>query len=222
MWLMIKKFIIVPTAILLTTAANVYADSGFYVGVGAGYGSINTSTTNGYSYLDGSSNQSGGSMLGSIYAGYDFSHYVGIQMDYDYIANIQFSSGTNQTTGTQNSFNVNQQMIDLAITGHLPFALFANSLSGISIFGKLGIGYTNVSFSGGAVASGQGLQYVQNLPSFGQSVVPVLGIGAEYGIDSVGIRVEYDYIGTTTVNTSNSNIMNINNNIGLISVFYHF
>lgn len=219
---MIKKFIIVPTAIFLTIAANAYADSGFYVGIGAGYGSISTSTTNGYSYLDGSSNKSGGNMLGSIYAGYDFSHYVGVQMDYDYIANIQFSSGTNQITGVQNSFNANEQIIDLAITGHLPFALFANSLSGISLFGKLGIGYTNVGFSGGAVGSGQGLSYTQNLPSFAQSIVPILGIGAEYGIDSVGVRVEYNYIGTTTVSTNNSNIMNINNNIGLVSVFYHF
>lgn len=189
-----------------------FAESGFYAGLGAGIANISTATTNSYSYLDGSSNKSGSNMVGSIYAGYDFSRYVGIQFDYDYIANVQFSD-------TGYSFNANQQILDLGITGHLPFGLFANSLSGLSLFGKLAVGYTSVSFSGGYVNNGTS---TQALPTFAQNLVPVIGGGVEYGIKSVGIRLEYDYIGTTTVSNSGQNLMSVNNSIGLLSVFYHF
>ena len=202
--------------------AVVYADSGFYIGAGAGYGSMTASTTNGYNYLDGTSSKNGNNMLGSVYMGYDFSHFVGTQIDYDYIANAQFTSSTSSITGVQNSFSVNEQVIDLAVTGHLPFSVFANSLSGASIFGKLGVGYSIINFSGGTVGSGVNQVFTQSLPTFAQGLVPVLGIGAEYGIGSVGIRLEYNYIGTITVSNGGQNVMNINNSIGLFSAFYHF
>ncbi|MDD3266470.1 MAG: outer membrane beta-barrel protein [Burkholderiales bacterium] len=196
------------------------ADSGLYAGIGAGYGTINTSTTNGFNYVDGASNKNNGNMLGSIYVGYDFSRYLGVQVDYNYIANTQYTTGTDAATGAQGSFSASQQLVDLGITGHLPFELLANSLSGISLFGKAAIGYNTVNFNGGTVRTSTG--YQQNLPGTAQSMVPVIGGGVEYGISSVGIRLEYDYIGNTSVNVNNQNLMNVNNNIYLISALYHF
>lgn len=207
-------------ALLSFATQFAYADSGLYAGIGAGYGTINTSTTNGFKYADGANNKNNGNMLGSIYLGYDFSRYVGIQLDYNYIANTQYTTGTDATTGVQGSFSASQQLIDLGITGHLPFELFANSLSGISLFGKAAIGYNTVNFNGGTVQTSP--TYTQNLPGSAQSMVPIIGGGVEYGIGSVGIRLEYDYIGNTSVNVNSQNLMNVNNNIYLISALYHF
>lgn len=201
--------------------ASSYADSGLYVGLGAGYGSIYTNTTNGYTYLDGSSSKNGGNMAGGLYVGYDFNRYLGLQFDYDYIANIQYSSSS--VNGINGSFNANQQILDLGITGHLPFDIFTNNLSGLSLFAKLAVGYTTTSFSGGYLdSSGQSLAGIQAMPTFAQSVVPVIGVGVEYGIDSVGARLEYDYIGNTNVTNNGVNMMNLSNDLILLSVMYHF
>lgn len=200
-----------------------YADSGTYIGISAGYGTTNSSATNGFSFSDGTGNKSGGSMAGGVFVGYDFNRYLGVQADYDYIANVNYTTGGNALTGAQSSINANQQILDLGIVGHLPFGLFANSLSGLSIFGKLAMGYTTTSFNGGTMISNgsSGLNAVQ-LPNNASSFVPVFGLGAEYGWSSVGIRAEYDYIGDTVVTNNNQTLMNVNNGLMLLSVFYHF
>lgn len=210
-------------ALLSIIGVTAFADSGAYVGVSAGYGTINSSTTNGFSFVDGAGSKSGGTMAGGIFAGYDFNRYLGIQADYDYIANVNYSTGNNPLTGTQGSINASQQILDLGIVGHLPFGLFANALSGLSIFGKLAVGYTTTSFDGGTVVStGSAGQNSVSVPSNASSMVPVLGLGAEYGWNTVGLRAEYDYIGNTTVTNNSQTLMNTNNGLVLLSVFYHF
>lgn len=198
------------------------ADSGLYVGVGAGYGTTTATTTSGLNYANGSSSQSGGNMAGSIYLGYDFSHYVGVQADYSYIANVQYTTGAIPGTSINGAFSANQQLIDLGITGHLPFSLFANSLSGISLFGKLAFGYATTSFNGGELVAPSVPGSYVTIPSSASSLVPVIAGGAEYGIGPVGIRLEYQYVGNSTINTGGQNIMNVNNNLVLLSALYHF
>lgn len=215
-----KKLLVTSFFYILSTYA--LADDGLYVGVGAGYGSINATTINGNSFANDSSSQNGGNAAGGVYVGYDFSHYVGIQADYNYIANVQYSTGYNGITGSNSSFSASQQIIDLGVTGHLPFSLFANALSGISIFGKLALGYSTTSFSGGSLLSQNVAGGSVNLPGSSSTLVPVIGAGAEYGIGSVGIRLEYDYIGSTNVSINNLNSMNVNNNLVLLSALYHF
>ena len=161
-------------------------------------------------------------MAGSIYIGYDFSHYVGIQADYNYLVGSQFNAGGSATPGVSTSFNTTQQLIDLGITGHLPFSLFANALSGISLFGKLAFGYSTVSFNGGTLINNNGAGGTTKLPGSSSSLVPIIGGGAEYGIGPVGIRLEYDYVGNSTVNVGGQNMMNVNNNLVLLSALYHF
>lgn len=207
---------------LVSIISLAHADSGFYVGIGTGYANLTSSTTNGFSYMDGATSKSGSNMLGSVYAGYDFNRYVGMQFDYDYLADVQYTTGTTVNPGVQGSFSANQQILSLGITGHLPFELFANSLAGLSVFGKLAVGVSILNFSGGVVGAGNGLQYTQDLPANAQSMVPVVGFGAEYGMKSVGVRLEYDYIGNTSVSSDNQNLLNVNNSLGLVSVFYHF
>lgn len=216
---MLKKLILITMGTIVSAA---YADSGLYLGVGAGYANQGISTTNGYSYLDGSSSQSGGNMLGSVYLGYDFNHYLGIQSDYFYMADVQYTIGNNLNNGSQGSFTASQQLIDLGITGHLPFGIFANSLSGLSIFGKLALGYSFMNFSGGTVGINGNSSSTQNIPGSSQGLVPVIGGGFEYGIDSAGIRLEYDYIGNTPISNNGQSLMNANNSIFLLSALYHF
>lgn len=213
---------IIFSIILITSSVYAAADNGLYVGVGAGYGTINTSTINGNSFANGSSSQNGGNAAGGVYVGYDFSHYVGIQADYNYIANVQYSTGYNSITGSNSSFSASQQIIDLGVTGHLPFSLFANALSGISVFGKLALGYSTTSFSGGTLLSQNTPSGSVNIPGSASTWVPVIAGGAEYGIGSVGIRLEYEYIGNTNVSINNLNSMNVNNSLVLLSALYHF
>lgn len=211
------------SALLSVIGVAAFADSGTYVGISAGYGTINSSATNGFSFSDGTGNKDGGTMAGGVFVGYDFNRYLGVQADYDYIANVNYTTGGSSVTGAQSSINANQQILDLGVIGHLPFGLFADSLSGLSIFGKLAMGYTTTSFDGGTmVSSGSaGLNTVQ-VPSNASSFVPVVGIGAEYGWSSVGVRAEYDYIGNTVVTNNSQTLMNVNDGLALLSVFYHF
>lgn len=207
---------------LLIISGFSYADSGLYLGVGAGYNMQNTSTTNGFSYLDGASSKSGSNMLGSVYVGYDFNRFIGIQADYDYMANIQYTIGNDLNNGTQGSFSGSQQLLAVGLTGHLPFGIFANPLSGLSLFGKLSLGASFVNFDGGTVGAGTNLSYTQSIPSSSQSLVPVIGGGVEYGIDSAGVRLEYNYVGNTAINNNGQNLMNVNDSIILLSALYHF
>lgn len=215
-----KKILFI--CIIITSATFAFADDGLYVGVGAGYGNINTSTINGNNFANGSNSQSGGNAVGAVYVGYDFSHYVGVQADFDYIANVQHSTGYNSVTGSNSSFSASQQIIDLGVTGHLPFSLFANALSGISVFGKLALGYSTTTFGGGTLLSQNTPSGSVNIPSSASTWVPVIAGGAEYGIGSVGIRLEYEYIGNTNVSINNLNSMNVNNSLVLLSALYHF
>jgi hypothetical protein len=208
---------------LSAVSIPVLAESGLYVGVGAGLGSTTSNSTNGFMFADGASNKSGNTMAGAVYVGYDFSRFAGIQIDYAYLANVSYATGTNPQTGSQGNLSISQQVLDLGITGHLPFGLFANALSGLSIFGKLAVGYTTTSLNGGTVYSNgtQGSNYV-SIPTNANSIVPVLGAGVEYGWNNVGIRAEYDYIGNTNVNSGSQTLMNVSNQLALVSVLYHF
>jgi hypothetical protein len=214
---MLKKLFFILCS---TISACVYADSGLYLGIGTGYATINAKTTNGFSYIDGNSDKSDGNMLGNLFIGYDFSRYVGLQADYYYIASTQYSTGSD-IPGIQGSFTINQQTIALGITGHLPFELFANSLSGLSLFAKLGIGYNTINIDGGTVANPD-QSYIQSLSGYSGGLSPMIGGGVEYGIDNVGLRAEYERIGDITFSRDNQNLLNINNNLYMVSAFYHF
>lgn len=216
---MLKKLIFI-SSILFTNFA--FADSGFYVGVGVGYGSMSNNTVNGYNFLDGGSERSASSTLGSIYAGFDFNRYVGIQADYDYLSSMNFAGGASNNQNFPSSYSATQQVIALGVVGHLPFQLFANSLSGLSIFGRLSVGYSTLDFNGGAIATPSTYDNPQLFPGYAQSLVPLAGLGVEYGVNSVGVRLEYNYIGNTTVNNNDINLINTSNNLGLLSILYHF
>lgn len=199
-----------------------FADAGLYLGVGAGYGTLSTSTVSGFSYLDGGTSKSGSNIIGSIFAGFDFNRYVGIQADYYYLSDIEFSGGSSAKSEYTASYSATQQVIDLGIIGHLPFELFTNALSGFSLFAKAAVGYSTLNFNGGYIGNAPSYTNVQAFPGYSQSLVPVVGLGAEYGYGSVGVRLEYEYIGNTTVNNNSQNLINDNDNVGMLSVLYHF
>lgn len=208
--------------VLLSLAKVTFADAGVYLGVGAGYGNLSTSTVSGFSYMDGGTSKSGSNFLGSIFAGFDFNRYVGIQADYYYLSDIEFGGGSSAVPQYTASYSATQQVIDLGIIGHFPFELFTDSLAGLSIFGKAAVGYSTLNFNGGYIGNAPSYTNIQAFPGFSQSPVPVLGLGVEYGYASVGVRLEYDYIGNTTVNNNSQNLINDSVNLGMLSVLYHF
>lgn len=216
---MFKKITFISSIIFASCS---FADSGLYVGVGVGYGNMSNNTINGYNFLDGGSERSASSTLGSIYAGFDFNRYVGIQADYDYLSSMNFAGGASNNQDYPSSYSASQQVIALGVVGHLPFQLFANSLSGLSVFGRLSVGYSTLDFSGGAIAKPSDYGNPELFPGYAQSLVPLIGAGIEYGINAVGVRLEYNYIGNTTVNNNDINLINTSNNLALLSVLYHF
>jgi hypothetical protein len=135
---------------------------------------------------------------------------------------MNFSGGASNNPTVQSSYSATQQVIALGVVGHVPFQLFANALAGLSVFGRLSVGYSTLNFTGGAIAPPSDYKNLQLFPGYAQSLVPLAGAGIEYGISSVGVRLEYNYIGNTTVNNNDINLINTSNNIGLLSVLYHF
>ncbi len=203
--------------VMLTgSALNTYA-SGLYLGVDSGYGTINTSTTNGYRFTNNTTSQSSGNILAGLIAGFDFNNYIGLELAYNYIASSQYAIGENSSS----NFNVNQQIYDLGITGHFPLGLLGKSLNNFSLFGKAGIGYSNTSFSGGYTIN-RPYSNIVAFPGSSSNFVPVFAAGLEYDIGQIGIQAGYKYAGSNTISNGSQNIATTSNNLYTISLLYHF
>ena len=192
---------------ILTSIAN--AEGGFYVGIGAGYATVANAPQSGYTFnnLSGGT-QSSSNFASTLYGGYDFNRYVGLEIDY----NVAFSGQV------ASSYNVNQQVINGVVVLHLPFGIFANALSGLSIFAKGGVGYSFLGF--GAV--NPSCTTCVNPPSIAAGFIPAFGAGVEYGFTNIGIRGEWNYNGSVTAPNLGSNQVAVSSNIFLLSVLYHF
>ena len=186
-----------------------FAEGGFYTGIGAGYATTVGTVQNPFVFnSNGTTGTQSSSGIGSaIYFGYDFNRYVGIQSDYD----VDF------TTQVASSYSVNQQLLGASMVFHLPFSLFSNSLSGLSIFAKGGLDYDMVGFSGQPNCNN-----CVNPSGSNAGFVPVYGLGVEYGFTNVGYRLEWD--GTGPIMNSNKGVSqtSISSSTVLLSILYHF
>ncbi len=187
-----------------------FAEGGFYAGIGFGYANIANTAQNNFTFNNGSSGtQNGPAPASTLYGGYDFNRYIGIQADY----NVAYSA---QIPGS--SYSVYQQLIGASVLLHLPFGLFSNALSGFSIFVKGGLDYSVFDF--GNVSST--CSTCVNPPGTAYAVVPVYGLGAEYGFGNVGIRGEWNYNSNVMAPNFGSNQVQASSNMYLLSVLYHF
>jgi hypothetical protein len=195
--------------IIAALAATLHADGGFYVGIGAGYAMLANSLQSSYTFnnLSGGT-QSSNNFASTLYGGYDFNRYVGLEVDY----NVAFSGQV------ANAYNVNQQVINGVVVLHLPFGLFANALSGLSIFAKGGLGYSSLGFGG----VNPSCTNCVNPPSIAAGFIPAFGAGVEYGFTDIGIRGEWNYNGSVTAPNVGSNQVAVSSNMFLLSVLYHF
>ena len=178
--------------------------------IGAGYATLANATQGGYFFNNSTSGgtQSSSNIASTLYFGYDFNRYVGLQLDY----NVAYAG---QVAG---SYNVNQQLINGAVLLHLPFGLFADALSGLSVFAKGGVGYSLYGFG---VVNPTCTNCV-NPPSQAYAFVPMYGAGIEYGFTNIGIRGEWNYSGSVIAPNLGSNQLVVSSNMFLLSVLYHF
>jgi hypothetical protein len=116
------------------------------------------------------------------------------------------------------TYTINQQLLDGVILLHLPFSIFADALSGFSLFAKGGLGYSVYTFNNQSANCATCV----NPPSNASAYTPVYGLGAEYGFSSVGIRAEWTYSGKVTAPNIGYNQVQLNSNMYLLSILYHF
>lgn len=194
------------TTLLLSKVA--LADGGFYTGIGAGYANVNNTVQSPLTFSNGSSgSQSGGAVASTLYFGYDFNRFVGIQADYD----IAFS------TSMANSYSSSEQVFGGSVLLHLPFSIFSDALSGLSVYAKGGVGYAIAGFSGQSTCIN-----CVNPPNTASAFAPLYGLGVEYGFTNVGYRLEWDGIGSIMSNNGGTSQVGVSSNLFLLSILYHF
>lgn len=201
--------------ILISLTNFIFADGGFYMGIGAGYSSIDGAAQSPYQFNNGSTgSQVDGSFATALYLGYDFNRWIGIQADY----NAAWG------TSNSNSYTLNQQLLGGSVLFHLPFLVFSNSLSNWDVFAKVGGDYNAINFGN----VNPSCSNCVNAPSSVNGFTPLYGAGIEYGSGNVGYRLEWDYAGSlmaansNSTGTSNGNQLNMTSNTYLLSILYHF
>lgn len=193
---------------ILATAAN--AEGGFYMGIGTGYTSFNNTIQSGLTFDNGSTaSQTTGNIASTLYFGYDFNHWLGVQGEY----NVGYN------TSVAGSYNVNQQLLGVSLLGHLPFSIFSSSLSGLSIFAKVGYDYDVMSFTNTGPSNCSGCI---SMPNSAFAYLPIYGAGIEYGFTNIGIRAEWNITSNITASNMGQSLVTLNSNMYLISILYHF
>lgn len=195
--------------VALSLLNSATAEGGFYTGIGVGYNDVSNTVQSPlvFNSDNASGTQNGSGIASALYFGYDFNRYIGIQSEYD----IGFP------TQIANAYYANQQLFGLSVLAHLPFMLFSDLLSGLSVFAKGGIGYEVAALSGQS-----GCNNCVNPPNSASAFVPIYGLGIEYGTGNVGYRFEWDGVGSMMTANNGTNQTSISSNMFLLSILYHF
>lgn len=188
--------------LLLSLTTPVFAEGGFYMGIGGGYSSMTGTTKNNLTFANGATSQSGGAFALTAYAGYDFNRVFGLEANY-------LGTYANAT----NSYNATQGLIGAFVLLHLPFEVFTNDLSGFDMFVRGGYDYNSMG-----LGSQVNCANCINPPSLAYGYTPRFGAGFEYGAGNLGYRLEWNYAGSLNVD----NQVGINNNAVLASIVYHY
>jgi hypothetical protein len=198
--------VLINFLLLLGLTLNVYADdSGFYVGIGPGYSTVSAKTQGSYSFNAGTANPATqNSVATTVFLGYDFNHFLGLEANYAITWNAQYA----------NNFNLNQQLLGGDLLFHLPFNLVLDSLSGLDVFAKIGL-YYNMYNLNNLSPSCQSCSTPNTLITGASALY---GLGLEYGFENVGYRLEWNY----SPPIINNNALELNSNSYYLSILYHF
>jgi outer membrane immunogenic protein len=161
---------------LVSTAAFAENDSGFYLGAGAGQFNVETDDIS-------SSTFEGDDTVYKVFAGYRFSPYIGIELDY-----IDLGAPSD-TIG-----NIN---LEAEINGFAPYFIVTLPLGPIEAFGRVGYYFYNVDIKGsaGAIAT-----------SFDDSAEDLV-YGAGLGItlfEHLHARLEYEFFDIEDTESANA------------------
>ncbi len=181
---------------------SAFAEGGFYMGGGGGYSSMIGISKDNLTFPNGDLSQSGNAFALTAYMGYNFNHFIGIEANYL----GSFSSRTN-------FYNATQGLLGGSVLLHLPFEVFLPSLTGFNTFIRGGYDYNSIG-----IGSQVNCANCINLPSLTYGYTPRFGVGAEYNHDSIGYRVEWSHSSDLLV----GNQLNIDNNVFLASIMYHY
>lgn len=190
--------------ILCFIVHNSFATGGWTTGAGIGIGFVNMNTLNTLTYNDGSYTKSSNSMGTTIFAGYNFNNYVGLEVNYNVIYN-------SQTT----NFYLTTQIIGLEIVGKLPLYIIHNNLKNITLFAKIGDAYTNFGFSN--ITS-----YCSNCINVSEMTYGfplIYGAGIEYSFQNIGYRFEWMQL---NLGSNFNSQITLQPNLLLLSILYNF
>jgi opacity protein-like surface antigen len=160
----------------LMAAPAVASGENAYVGADLGYGRYEASPNGGTGSI--SKNKVGG----SVFAGYFFNDYVGLDLGYRGFGTVS------ATDGYGDSLSVKAQAAQLSVIGNIPVAPSFN------IYGRLG--YASVKVDASATCGGGcGGGFAGLSGSASQTKgAGLLGVGARYAVTpDFGLRAEYDY-----------------------------
>lgn len=194
----------------ILSVGTVFADGGFYGGIGVGYANLDNTAQNNYMFNNGSSGtQSIGSLASTLYFGYDFNRYIGTQLEYN----------TAYAGQIANSYNIRELLPGASLLLHLPFGLITKKLDGFDIYAKGGGAYNTVNFRNVQPTCVSCV----NPPSSVTSLVPSYGAGLEYAPpQSFGARLEWNSYGNVNVSNQNSTQVVNSADMYLFSILYHF
>lgn len=187
---MLRKSLLAIASVLVFNCA--YADlsrGGFYAGVGGGYGSSG--------------------VTGSIFGGYMFGKYLGLEASYNVWAGSSSSvSISNQSYG----YSQTPQAINGLLLLNLPLGV-----SPVSIHAKLGVAYVNIN--GSTVYSG-GYSVTPN--GSGLTSTAGLGVGMNVG-NNILLSLDWlNYGFVQPVAIANSQNQSWTSNNFLLNLGYHF
>ncbi len=157
-------------------------DEGLYLGAGIGYAKLDNDTLDALEDIGIDTDDSDTGY--KLFAGYQFNPNFAIEASYldfgDFTGNATFTDGTNTATadieGSIDGFG-------FALVGKLPIQ------GGFSVHGKLGMIAWDGDVSGTARFNGD---IIYDAESGENGTDPFYGIGAEYVIDRIMIRGEYE------------------------------
>ena len=182
--------------------------AGWYVGGGLGLARVkdtaNTSSLTSF-------NRDSSNLGGKLFVGYRFNEYLGVEGAYSNYGKEKYRYTTATATG---SGELKAEAFSIAATGRLPFG------NGFAALGKIGASrvhskYHEAWVDGGTPGSDSDSQ---------NTVVPMLGIGAEYTLNKAfTVRAEYEINGKARiVDSTYTGVAKVKTDMFSIGVGYHF
>ncbi len=178
-------FSVVALAMCGTASA---ATPGWYLGVGAGESDADVSSGDvnqdmAEAGITGTSSVDDTDTAWKIFAGYQYNRYLGVEVGYVDLGEIDVDAITTAPTAATIKADVETQGVALSVVGSYPIN------DKFSVFGRVGAFYWDTEASAAAVVSGA----VAKASEDDDGIDLLFGAGAEYGFTrNIGVRLEWE------------------------------